>query len=112
MGDYKPNQHGTERNYGNQFHDLLRRKLDQLGDKAISTEASYLKGQQASWGKLGSSRVDIALGDKAEPFASICLKTLKATPSAQQERGWVRNLLKLPDGSVPPRLYLKLPEKP
>ncbi len=112
LGDYQPGKHGSERSYGNQFHELLRRNLDQLGDNAISTEASYLKGNQAPWGKLGSSRIDIALGDKDKPFASICLKTLKATPSAQQERGWVRNLLRLPDGSVPPRLYLKLPEKP
>jgi hypothetical protein len=80
------------------------------GDKAIHPEASYLKQSPSAWGKLGTSRVDISLGDKQKPFVSICLKTLKATPSAQQERGWVKNLPTLNDGSIPPRLYLKLPE--
>lgn len=110
MGNYDPKIHGTERAYGNQFHELLRQNLNQVGDKSITTEASYLKGNSSQWGKLGTSRVDISLGDKDEPFASICLKTLKAVPSAQQERGWVRNLPKLKDGSVPPRLYVKLPD--
>lgn len=110
MGNYDPKIHGTERAYGNQFHEILRQNLNQLGDKSITTEASYLKGTPSEWGKLGTSRVDISLGAKDEPFASVCLKTLKAVPSAQQERGWVRNLPKLKDGSVPPRLYVKLPD--
>lgn len=108
IGDYDPKIHGTERAYGNKFHEMLRKDLDKLGDKAINTEASYLKEKPAEWGKLGTSRIDIALGDKQEPFASVCLKTLKAVPSAQQERGWVRNLTKLNDGSIPPRLFLKI----
>lgn len=110
IGDYAPKLHGTERTYGNKFHELLREKLNKLSDSQINTEASYLKGNTSSWSKLGTSRVDVSLGNKNEPFASVCLKTLKAVPSAQQERGWVRNLPKLKDGSVPPRLHLKLPE--
>ncbi|MBX9722331.1 MAG: hypothetical protein K2X81_13100 [Candidatus Obscuribacterales bacterium] len=110
IGNYDPKIHGTERAYGNKFHEILRQNLNQLGDKSITTEASYLKGTPSEWGKLGTSRVDISLGAKDEPFASVCLKTLKAVPSAQQERGWVRNLPKLKDGSVPPRLYVKLPD--
>lgn len=110
MGDYDPKLHGTERAYGNKFHEMLRENLNKVGDKQISTEASYLKGHASNWGKLGTSRVDVSLGNSNEPFASVCLKTLKAIPSAQQERGWVRNLPKLKDGSVPPRLHLKLPE--
>jgi hypothetical protein len=108
MGNYDPHIHGTERAYGNKFHEILRQNLNQLGDSTISTEASYLEGNPSEWGKLGTSRVDISLGNKDEPFASICLKTLKAVPSSKQERGWARNLPKLKDGSVPPRLYVKL----
>ena len=110
LGDFDPKIHGTERAYGNKFHEMLRENLNKLGDPAINTEASYLKGNTSNWGKLGSSRVDIILGEEDKPFVSICLKTLKAVPSAQQERGWVKNLVKLPDGSVPPRLHLKLPD--
>ncbi|MBX9724798.1 MAG: hypothetical protein K2X81_25560 [Candidatus Obscuribacterales bacterium] len=110
MGDYDPKIHGTERAYGNAFHEKLRENLNKLGDSELSTEASYLKGNTSDWGKLGTSRVDVSLGNKNEPFASVCLKTLKAIPSAQQERGWVRNLPRLKDGSIPPRLHLKLPE--
>ncbi len=109
VGDYDPKIHGTERAYGNKFHEVLRSNLNKQADPLVHTEASYLKGTQAEWGKLGTSRVDISLGEKHEPFASLCLKTLKAVPSAQQERGWVRNLPKLKDGSVPPRLHVKLP---
>lgn len=108
IGEYDPKVHGSERAYGNRFHEMLRQDLNNLNDKAINTEASYLKGNPSEWGKLGTSRVDIALGNKDEPFASVCLKTLKAVPSAQQERGWARNLKKLNDGSVPPRLFLKV----
>jgi hypothetical protein len=88
---------------------MLRQSLNNAGDPTITTEASYLKGQTSTWGKLGTSRIDISLGDAQEPFASVCLKTLKATPSPQQERGWIRNLPHLKDGSIPPRMYLKLP---
>lgn len=111
LGDYDPKIHGTKRSYGNQLHELLRKNLNNIGDKHIHTESSYLKGNVSEWGKLGSSRLDVVLGDKGQPFVSICLKTLKAVPSAQQERGWVRNLPKKSDGSLPPRLYLKLPEE-
>ncbi|MDR3614157.1 MAG: hypothetical protein P4L53_11390 [Candidatus Obscuribacterales bacterium] len=60
------------------------------------------------WGNLGTSRVDIAIGEKDKPITIICLKTLKGLPSAQQERGWVKNVPRFPDGSVIPRLYLKV----
>lgn len=110
VGNYDPRIHGTERAYGNKLHEQMRQNLLQIGDKAIHPEASYLKQTQAEWGKLGTSRIDLSLGDKRKPFVSICLKTLNATPSAQQERGWVKNLPRLDDGSVPPRLYLKLPK--
>ena len=109
IGDYDPKIHGTERAYGNRFHEVLRENLNKQADPLVHTEASYLKGSQSEWGKLGTSRVDISLGEKNEPFASLCLKTLKAIPSAQQERGWVRNLPKLKDGTTPPRLHVKLP---
>lgn len=109
LGKYDAAKYGSERAYGNKFHEMLRQSLNNAADPAISTEASYLKGQTSTWGKLGSSRIDISLGDAQEPFASVCLKTLKATPSPQQERGWIRNLPHLKDGSVPPRMYLKLP---
>jgi hypothetical protein len=110
IGKYDQKIHGSERAYGNLLHAQLRQNLLKAGDKAIHPEASYLKQSPSAWGKLGTSRVDISLGDKQKPFVSICLKTLKATPSAQQERGWVKNLPTLNDGSIPPRLYLKLPE--
>jgi hypothetical protein len=110
VGKYDPRIHGTERTYGNQLHERMRQNLLNIADKTIHPEASYLKNSPADWGKLGTSRVDISIGDKAKPFVSLCLKTLKATPSAHQERGWVRNLPPLADGSVPPRLYLKLPK--
>jgi len=106
MGDYNPTIHGSERAYGLKFHELLRQKIGQ--DSLIHTEASYKKGFVVSWGKLGSSRVDIALGEHEKPFVSMCLKTLRAVPSAQQERGWVNNLPKFNDGSVIPRIYFKL----
>lgn len=109
LGKYDAAKYGSERAYGNRFHEMLRQSLNNAGDPAISTEASYLKGHTSTWGKLGSSRIDISLGDAQEPFASVCLKTLKATPSPQQERGWIRNLPHLKDGSIPPRMYLKLP---
>lgn len=111
LGDYDPKVHGTKRSYGTQLHELLRKNLNNIGDKDIHTESSYIKGNVSDWGKLGSSRLDVVLGDKGQPFVSICLKTLKAVPSAQQERGWVRNLPKTSDRSLPPRLYLKLPEE-
>lgn len=111
IGHYDPKIHGTERAYGNLLHEQMRQNLLKVGDQAINPEASYLKQSQADWGKLGTSRVDISLGDKAKPFVSICLKTLKATPSAQQERGWAKNLPRLDDGTIPPRLYLKLPKQ-
>ena len=111
IGNYKPRIHGTERSYGNQFHEKLRQRLLKIGDSQIHPETSYLKGDASEWGRLGTSRVDVSLGDKEQPFASICLKTLKAVPSAQQERGWFRNLPKLKDGTVPPRLHLKLGEQ-
>ena len=109
IGDYDHKIHGTERAYGNRFHEVLRENLNKQADPLVHTEASYLKGSQSEWGKLGTSRVDISLGEKNEPFASLCLKTLKAIPSAQQERGCVRNLPKLKDGTTPPRLHVKLP---
>lgn len=111
IGHYDPKIHGTERAYGNLLHEQMRQNLLKVGDKAIHPEASYLKQSQADWGKLGTSRVDLSLGEKAKPFVSICLKTLKATPSAQQERGWAKNLPHLDDGTIPPRLYLKLPKQ-
>jgi len=110
IGKYDPGKHGSERAYGNLLHEQMRQNLLKIEDTAIHPEASYLKQSPASWGKLGTSRVDVSLGDKDKPFVSICLKTLKAVPSAQQERGWVRNLPRLEDGEVPPRLYLKLPK--
>lgn len=110
IGKYNPGKHGSERAYGNLLHEQMRQNLLKIDDKAIHPEASYLKQSPASWGKLGTSRVDVSLGDKEKPFVSICLKTLKAVPSAQQERGWARNLPRLEDGNVPPRLYLKLPK--
>lgn len=106
LGDYNPKLHGSERAYGNKLHELLRRKLG--GDDLIHTEASYKKGLAVPWGKLGSSRVDIALGEHEKPFVSMCLKTLGAVPSAQQERGWYRNLPRFDDDSVIPRIYFKL----
>lgn len=106
LGDYKPNVHGSERAYGIKFHELLRQRLG--SDDFIHTEASYRKGSPVSWGKLGSSRVDIALGEHEKPFASMCLKTLEAVPSAQQERGWYRNLPRFDDESIIPRIYFKL----
>jgi predicted translin family RNA/ssDNA-binding protein len=109
LGKYDAAKYGSERAYGNKFHEMLRQSLNNAGDPTITTEASYLKGQTSTWGKLGTSRIDISLGDAQEPFASVCLKTLKATPSPQQERGWIRNLPHLKDGSIPPRMYLKLP---
>ncbi len=112
IGDYDPKTHGTERAYGNRFHEMLRKDLNKLNDKEINTEASYLNQKPSEWGKLGTSRVDIALGNKDEPFASVCLKTLNAKPSAQQERGWVKNLTRLSDGTVPPRLFLKIQKAP
>ena len=77
-------------------------------DAQIHAEASCKKGQPVPWGKLGSSRVDIALGEHEKPFVSMCLKTLGAVPSAQQERGWLRNLPRFYDDSVIPRIYFKL----
>jgi len=106
LGDYDPKIHGTERQYGTAMHELLRQNIGK--DALLHTEESFLKGQPASWGKLGSSRPDVIMGDKNNPFASICLKTLDAVPSAQQERGWVRNVPRLADGAVVARLYLKL----
>lgn len=106
LGDYSAAVHGSERAYGNKFHEMLRQKLGV--DPLLHTESSYLKGAQASWGKLGTSRVDIALGEQDKPFASLCLKTLRAVPSAQQERGWVRNLPRLADDAIIPRIYFKL----
>lgn len=106
MGDYTPGKHGSEMLYGTKLHELLRSKL--AGDSMIHAEASYDKGSLANWGKLGTSRVDLALGEKERPFVSMCLKTLRAVPSAQQERGWFRNLPRLDDGSVIPRVYFKI----
>jgi hypothetical protein len=107
-GTYDPGVHGSERAYGYLLHEHLRRRIDALSDPNLSTEVSYLKGDLASWSKLGTSRVDIILGKPERPYGSICLKTLGATPSARQERGWVRNLPSLPDGTMVPRMYLKL----
>lgn len=106
IGEYNPSLHRSERAYGNEFHEMLRQKLG--ADSLVHSESSYLKEAPSKWGKLGTSRVDIALGEQDKPFASMCLKTLKALPSAQQERGWVKNLPKLDDGSVIPRIYFKL----
>ncbi|MCI0556927.1 MAG: hypothetical protein MN733_00405, partial [Nitrososphaera sp.] len=108
--DYDPNIHGTPREYGNAFHAELRKQLDSLKDPLIHAEVSYHKGGVAPWGKLQTSRLDIIIGDKSAPVASLCLKTLSGTASAQQERGWVRNLPKLPDGNVMPRFQFRLPE--
>lgn len=108
--DYNPAIHGTPKQYGNLLHSELRKELDSIIDPLIHTEESYLKGSNEKWGKLGTSRVDIILGEKQHPIASLCLKTLKGSASAQQERGWVKNLPKLPDGSVPPRFQIKLPK--
>jgi hypothetical protein len=93
---------------GSKFHELLRQRLVKLNDKVLHPEVSYLKESPAEWGSLGTSRVDISLGDKSKPFGIMCLKTLKALPSAQQERGWLKNVPRLKDGSVAPRFYLKV----
>ncbi len=85
-----------------------RHKGREKADRPAHAEEGYLKGQPANWGKLGSSRSDVVIGEKNNPFASVCLKTLDAVPSAQQERGWVRNVPKLADGSVAARLYLRI----
>lgn len=106
LGDYNPAKHGSERAYGSNLHELLRRRIG--ADNLIHTEASYKKGLPVPWGKLGSSRVDIALGEHEKPFVSMCLKTLGAVPSAQQERGWHRNLPRLDDNEIIPRIYFKL----
>ncbi len=106
LGDYNPRKHGSERSYGTKLHEILRQKLGT--DDLLHTEASYKKGLPVPWGKLGSSRVDIALGEHDKPFASMCLKTLRAVPSAQQERGWYNNLPRFDDNSVVPRIYFKL----
>lgn len=106
LGEYDPKIHGTERQYGTALHEQLRQNIGK--DSVLHTEESYLKGQPTSWGKLGSSRPDVVLGDKENPFATVCLKTLDAVPSAQQERGWVRNIPQLLDGSTVARLYLKI----
>lgn len=107
-GTYDHAVHGSERAYGYLLHEHLRRRIDSLSDPYLSTEVSYLKGDLSSWSKLGTSRVDIILGNPEQPYGSICLKTLGATPSARQERGWVRNLPSFPDGTMVPRMYLKL----
>ena len=106
LGDYDPKKHGSERRYGAQLHELLRHELGT--DELIHTEASYKKGLPVPWGRLGSSRVDIALGEHEKPFVSMCLKTLGAVPSAQQERGWFRNLPRSDNDLVIPRIYFKL----
>ena len=106
LGDYDPKIHGSERLYGSKLHELLRQKIG--SDDLIHTEASYKKGLPVPWGRLGSSRVDIALGDHEKPFVSMCLKTIGAVPSAQQERGWFKNLPRLENDSVIPRIYFKL----
>lgn len=105
LGDYDPRVHGSERAYGSELHELLRKKIGD--DDLIQTEASYRKGIPVPWGRVGSSRVDIALGEQGKPFASMCLKTLGAVPSAQQERGWFKNMPPIGD-SVIPRIYFKL----
>lgn len=106
LGEYDPAIHGSQRQYGTALHELLRQNVG--ADSFLHTEESYLKGQLTNWGKLGSSRPDVVMGDKNNPFATVCLKTLDAVPSAQQERGWVRSLPRLADGTVVARLYLKL----
>lgn len=106
IGDYDPLVHGSQRRYGTAFHELVRGNIG--NDNLLHTELSFKKGDPAKWGQLGSSRIDIGLGDGDRPFVSMCLKTLDAVPSAAQERGWVRNLPTLSDGTAPPRLYLKL----
>lgn len=106
LGDYSPARHGSERAYGSQLHELLRKRIG--SDNLIHTEASYKKGLPVPWGKLGSSRVDIALGEHEKPFVSLCLKTLGAVPSAQQERGWYKNLPRMDDDQIIPRIYFKL----
>lgn len=106
LGEYDPAIHGSQRQYGTALHELLRQNIG--ADSFLHTEESYLKGQLTNWGKLGSSRPDVVMGDKSNPFATVCLKTLDAVPSAQQERGWVRSLPRLADGTVVARLYLKL----
>jgi hypothetical protein len=106
LGDYDRSIHGSERAYGNRLHEILRQRLG--NDELLQTEASYKKGVPVPWGRLGSSRVDIALGEHDRPFASLCLKTLQAVPSAQQETGWFRNLPRFEDDSVIPRIYFKL----
>lgn len=111
VGNYDPKNHGSERVYGTKFHEALREALNQRNDPLIHTEVSYAKQTVQNWGKLGTSRVDIAIGEKEKPIAIICLKTLKALPSAQQERGWFNNIPRFPDGSVIPRLYLKVQER-
>ncbi len=106
LGEYSPRKHGSERAYGSQLHELLRRQLGT--DDLLHTEASYRKGLPVPWGRLGSSRVDIAIGPHEKPFTTMCLKTLGAVPSAQQERGWFSNLPRFDDDSVIPRIYFKL----
>jgi hypothetical protein len=106
-GAYDPLKHGPERSYGFLLHEHLRKRLNLMKDPYLNAEVSYRKGDLSSWNKLGTSRIDIILGDPKRPYGSICLKTLNAKPSAQQERGWVRNLPK-PDGTIVPRMYLKI----
>lgn len=107
-GAYDKSRHGTERGYGLLVHEELRKRINLLNDPYLNTEVSYLKGELSGWSKLGISRIDIILGKLEEPFGSVCLKTLSATPSAQQERGWVRNLPPFPDGTIVPRMHLKI----
>lgn len=107
-GAYDKSRHGTERGYGLLVHEELRKRINLLNDPHLNAEVSYLKGELSGWSKLGISRIDIILGKVEEPFGSVCLKTLSATPSAQQERGWVRNLPPFPDGTIVPRMHLKI----
>lgn len=107
-GAYDQSRHGTEKAYGLLVHEQLRSRINRLNDPYLNAEVSYLKGDLSGWSKLGTSRIDIIVGKPDEPISSICLKTLDARPSAQQERDWFRNLPYLNDGSVIPRMHLKV----
>ncbi len=70
--------------WGTRVHTALRDLIRALDRKDINPEVSYLNGRVVKHGTKGSIRVDVVVGDPANPIAIYDLKTGSAKLTARR----------------------------
>jgi hypothetical protein len=78
LAEAQSNRKMTASQFGNDVHVRLKQKIVALGDPNFKAEESYLKGEEARYGKEGSIRID-ALEDLQT--GTICVYDIKTGTS-------------------------------